>query len=426
MSNNYTDLLNELKNNSDNFNKDYQELINSYLLKNKGINNATNLNNPLNLNQDEGKLVTPEPVCLFKTFDENNEKIFINIASDNVVSAPKEENILEMNNQYGIRVPMSLSEKAEDFDNSGNICGVYDVIFNPKVTDNAMKDPELMRFVINLIVERINQRFKHKLNINKFKFLKNIKYKGKNVRSQMVKIVKNKVEEVMNSSRSCITNEQFNFKNDNNNQLEVNKEQTPEFELFVYLNYCFNKNCLDLENEVVAESIKFIENSKLKSVDTNLLINNLNYEFCSNIEIKELDIVNNYNDNKHVDKNCLIIPLNCLNIKNSNTIYFILKVSMPLITKSIGIKVNVYDKNKIEVKVNRIYKLELEMFFLKDIKNIYNYFISDLRILYLFIENTDYTDSKDSIYNSKLLNNEAKSISIDEEINNDLICELVV
>ena len=40
----------------------------------------------------------------------------LNLCGSDKVDPPKEQHILEMNNQEGIRIPLSLSEKYEDFE----------------------------------------------------------------------------------------------------------------------------------------------------------------------------------------------------------------------------------------------------------------------------------------------------------------------
>jgi hypothetical protein len=111
------DLMNSLKNNNEQFSDDYIKLMAEYYtkLQNSGDASKIALNQP---DAEGGMLIIPNHYCCIKTTDRNGSKIFINITSHDKIEAPKEENILEMENQYGIRLPMSLSDKYEDFDNS--------------------------------------------------------------------------------------------------------------------------------------------------------------------------------------------------------------------------------------------------------------------------------------------------------------------
>ena len=60
------------------------------------------------------------------------------------------------------------------------ICQVYDAIFNPRVMEQAEKDPALFQFVVSIVIDRIFQRFKEELSSN-FVKMKNFSYKGKNI-----------------------------------------------------------------------------------------------------------------------------------------------------------------------------------------------------------------------------------------------------
>jgi hypothetical protein len=109
-------IYNELKNNNEKFMEDYQSMMKDYYLK---LQNTNKLN-PSEVDEEGGKIITPEPYCCIKTKDNKGDKIFINILGHEAIDMPKEENILEMENQFGIRLPLSLSDKVEDFDNKSN------------------------------------------------------------------------------------------------------------------------------------------------------------------------------------------------------------------------------------------------------------------------------------------------------------------
>lgn len=111
------EILKELKNNNQNFSSEYSELMKEYYQK--MMTQPDNRQNIPGINQPDeegGMMIVPKPYCCVKTLDKNSQKIFINITAHEKIDPPKEENILEVDLQYGVRVPMSLSEKAEDFD----------------------------------------------------------------------------------------------------------------------------------------------------------------------------------------------------------------------------------------------------------------------------------------------------------------------
>ena len=107
------ELLDSLKNNNEKFSEEYYDIMKEYYSKIKNQEGAQ-LNKP---DSEGGMLILPNVHCCVKTHDSSGQKIFINILHHEKIEQPKEENILELENQYGIRLPLSLSEKYEDFDN---------------------------------------------------------------------------------------------------------------------------------------------------------------------------------------------------------------------------------------------------------------------------------------------------------------------
>lgn len=370
------DFSSELKEKTEKFNENYEKLISEYLTKQ---GNAK----PQQQNQD-GRLVVPEAVCVFKTFDTQGGKIFINMCSHKDINAPKEENILEMDNQYGVRIPMSLSEKAEDFDNSGKPCAVYDVIFNPKVTDQGMKDPEVMKFALTVVCERIMQRFNHRIDFSQFRIMKNIKYKGKSVRSQMVRIVKKHIEEV-------IKPQNVNSFSDNALTPEVYKEQVPDWKIF--MNLSANKSLR------IEELIHLIESKGDFKITA---------KHFSNFGIPSLGI--EADDTEDLG----IIPYTTYGVNSKSCSEVIIQISLPLLAKGFGIKLRIVDKHKLTMYLPKLYVLNLNLYHLPSAFIVTNaYFNKTSRSLYVFLKNT--SKSLDlSVPNKESIN-----------INEDYLFELV-
>lgn len=59
---------------------------------------------------------------------------------------------------------MSVGRVKEDNDKKGEICKVIDVILNPNVVDNLMKDNNMQMFLIELLKSYILE--KHKLELS--------------------------------------------------------------------------------------------------------------------------------------------------------------------------------------------------------------------------------------------------------------------
>ena len=200
------DFINELKQKNKDFSEEYINMMKQYYQK--LMNNPAELQNTLNnlkngqngIDPEGGITITPEPYCCVKVQDETGQKIFLNLCGSDKVDPPKEQHILEMNNQEGIRIPLSLSEKYEDFDVHGTACEVYDIIMNPSTLQKTENQPLVMGFILNLIASRLKERFKKVILIDKYVRLKNLKYKGKTVRSQRIRARKVKIDEIIDNS----------------------------------------------------------------------------------------------------------------------------------------------------------------------------------------------------------------------------------
>ena len=175
------DFINELKMKNNQFSEEYVNMMKQYYQK--LMNNPQELQNTINnlknaqngIDAEGGITITPDPYCCVKVQDDAGQKIFLNLCGSDKVDPPKEQHILEMNNQEGIRIPLSLSEKYEDFDVHGNACEVYDIIMNPTTLKKTENEPMVMGFILSLIANRLKERFKKVILIDKYVRLKNLK-----------------------------------------------------------------------------------------------------------------------------------------------------------------------------------------------------------------------------------------------------------
>lgn len=119
------------------------------------------------------------------------------------------------------------------------ICQVYDVIISTKMIEKCDKETLVFSFIYTLICNRIMEKFKHQLS-EKFKKLKNLKYKGKTIRTQRVRVRKGpKIEEVLDNS-NIIKESNLKLSQDS---CQINREQakSPEWNFFILKKY-FNLN----------------------------------------------------------------------------------------------------------------------------------------------------------------------------------------
>jgi hypothetical protein len=343
------ELLKELKNNNEKFSDEYSQLIKEYYEKMIKEGKGANFNkNKSNTPDEEGGLViTPEKFCTLKTTDVNGQKIFINITSHEKIDAPKEEHILEMQNQLGLRLPMSLSEKNEDFDNNGMICQVYDVIFNPSVLNKTENDPASWQLIFNIISERIRQRFNHNINQN-FVKLKNMKYKGKHVKPQRVRVRKGpKIEEVLKQE------EKFGPDIKEIDKSIQNKGKTPNWNLLILKNY-------------ESSNFNFIKKLVLNKDDM----------------IKHKFSLKSFDNNTKSDSEFIYYDGTNANPKYGNCLLYL--ISMDLLSKSFAINLNICDEG-IYLNCPQIYSLQINLPFGVNSQEAFSYFEKSSRMMFIYL-----------------------------------------
>ena len=373
------DFINELKQKNKDFSEEYINMMKQYYQK--LMNNPAELQNTLNnlkngqngIDPEGGITITPEPYCCVKVQDETGQKIFLNLCGSDKVDPPKEQHILEMNNQEGIRIPLSLSEKYEDFDVHGTACEVYDIIMNPSTLQKTENQPLVMGFILNLIASRLKERFKKVILIDKYVRLKNLKYKGKTVRSQRIRVRKVKIDEIIDNSNEKEKNLKKNqgeggvgtdqgMGSRTNIANEINKEvnekgKTPNWN-FVIIN-------VEKTSDINGALFKQIESeAKNKILNNN---GNINFDMLVNEE-----------------KNKLFKYFNGFNASPKYGIGILLLIEMELLVKSSGIRLNLSDES-LTMYVPKLYSLEMNLPYKVNSKSANSFFNLESRILYIYL-----------------------------------------
>ena len=367
------DFINELKMKNNQFSEEYVNMMKQYYQK--LMNNPAELQNTLNnlknaqngIDPEGGITITPDPYCCVKVQDETGQKIFLNLCGSDKVDPPKEQHILEMNNQEGIRIPLSLSEKYEDFDVHGTACEVYDIIMNPTTLQKTENQPMVLGFILSLIANRLKERFKKVILIDKYVRLKNLKYKGKTVRSQRIRARKVKIDEIINDTNE--KDKKLKEKNEENNMNananianEINKEinekgKTPNWNFIIIK----AKETSDINGALFKE----IENvAKSKILNNNGLIN--------------FDMLVNEKKDK------LYEYFNGFNASPKYGIGLLLLIEMELLVKSTGIRLNLSDES-LTLYVAKLYSLEINLPYKINSKNAKSFFNLESRILYIYL-----------------------------------------
>ena len=422
------DFINELKQKNKDFSEEYITMMKQYYQK--LMNNPAELQNTLNnlkngqngIDAEGGITITPEPYCCVKVQDETGQKIFLNLCGSEHVDPPKEQHILEMNNQEGIRIPLSLSEKYEDFDVHGTACEVYDIIMNPTTLQKTENQPLVMGFILNLIASRLKERFKKVILIDKYVRLKNLKYKGKTVRSQRIRARKVKIDEIIDKSNE----KEKNLKEKNGN------------------NGLGNQTSME-ERANIANEINKEVNEKGKTPNWNFII--INVEKTSDIngalfkeiesEAKSKILNNNGNVNFDMLVNCkkdkLFKYFNGFNASPKYGIGILVLIEMELLVKSSGIRLNLSDES-LTMYVPKLYSLEMNLPYKVNSKNANSFFNLDSRILYIYlpfyekdIEEFKILEENERIKNEKEKNEESGISDIGEKIklNEDYLYDVI-
>ncbi|XP_022291151.2 PIH1 domain-containing protein 1-like [Crassostrea virginica] len=142
--------------------------------------------------------ITPRPGFCLKTKKDNGEKVFINVCQADNVPQPKditEEELLkllESEDPFGFRVPMSIGEPHAEIDKSGQGCTAYDVVIHPAFFEK-MKDNEVFRaFFLSVTLEGLEDKYSLTLS-REWVILKNRKSVGRlqeqNVRTQSKPVI---------------------------------------------------------------------------------------------------------------------------------------------------------------------------------------------------------------------------------------------
>ena len=126
----------------------------------------------------------------------------MNICASHLVEAPHLKSVLQANGEQGIRIPVSVGERTEESDKSGEPCEAYDVIVADSVLKQTESDVEYKQLVCQLAIAAVGQ--KYKLDLDDRFTLPRIKYKGSTVKSQRIRIKRDsQIEEVLADSKNA-------------------------------------------------------------------------------------------------------------------------------------------------------------------------------------------------------------------------------
>ena len=108
----------------------------------------------------EAEEVVPLPGFVAKTRSATHKgrKVFINVCQSEHVDKPAPVDDAETAEEVQMRIPLSLGPPREDLDKGGDVCTVYDVVFNPEAVEMALTQEEMRSFMMQLTVYQIQQK----------------------------------------------------------------------------------------------------------------------------------------------------------------------------------------------------------------------------------------------------------------------------
>lgn len=136
-----------------------------------------------------GVLVRPDPGFVIKTRDlQSGSKVFLNVVANKHVERPHMKSIEELQGEQGCRVPMSVGNPVEDFDKKGEPCVSFDLVANPHIVEECVKEPAFKESVISICMAAVSQ--KHKVELDQRYKLPKMLYKGARVQLQRIRVSK--------------------------------------------------------------------------------------------------------------------------------------------------------------------------------------------------------------------------------------------
>ncbi|SCM25545.1 PIH1 domain-containing protein, putative [Plasmodium chabaudi adami] len=163
------------------------EKIYQYYFQQPNKNIEFNSENINNLIQNKKTIkISPQKGYVIKTYDKNGEKVYFNICSSNLISEFHFKKIPDLNNQEGLRIPLSIGEEKNKEDKKGNKYKTYDIVLNTKVVTQSKTDSHLKKIIAELVQAAIKNKYKTETCSNLY-FFPDHKYKGDYPEDQFIK-----------------------------------------------------------------------------------------------------------------------------------------------------------------------------------------------------------------------------------------------
>ena len=180
-------------------------------------------------------MVEPTPGFVVKTQCATVGKVFVNMCHHELVdgiehkAVPAAEAQKYNTSEAGIRIPLAMGERREEFDKKNEPAMVIDVIWAPTTIEQALKDGNFRQSIVELAFNYVQQKYSIELDM-RFSIPK-MKYKGSTVQFQRIKAKKGpKITEVVMSPQEKAEREAKGL--EEAKVKEAQKEKTPLWKLY--------------------------------------------------------------------------------------------------------------------------------------------------------------------------------------------------
>ncbi|SBT49690.1 PIH1 domain-containing protein, putative (PIH1) [Plasmodium ovale wallikeri] len=130
--------------------------------------------------------ISPQKGFVIKTYEKEGGKVYFNICSSNLIAEFHLKKIPDLNNEEGLRIPLSIGEEKIKEDKKGNKYKTYDIVLNRKVVAQTKKNEQLKKIIAELVQVAIKNKYKTETCTNLF-FFPDHKYKGSHPDDQFIK-----------------------------------------------------------------------------------------------------------------------------------------------------------------------------------------------------------------------------------------------
>ncbi|GAW83725.1 PIH1 domain-containing protein [Plasmodium gonderi] len=141
----------------------------------------------INLVKNEKTIkISPQKGFVIKTYDKDGGKVYFNILSSSLIAEFHLKKMPDLNDNEGLRIPLSIGEEKQKEDKKGNKYKTYDIVLNSSVVSQCKKNVELKKVIAELVQVAIKNKYKMDTCTNLF-FFPEHKYKGSTPDDQYIK-----------------------------------------------------------------------------------------------------------------------------------------------------------------------------------------------------------------------------------------------